>query len=218
MGNKTNVRDDHEAPVARRGFFGELAREIIRPAIETWEAFREPDRATPAAQPDTLDYRSLMRPPSVRSEATFLEACDRSGECVQACPANAIRLFPEDESRVAGTPFIEVETSPCVVCQDLACMSACPSGALEPRPVEQLDLGLARVDHDVCLRSHEEDCHRCIDACPLHELGHTVLDVLMSGALHVYEDACVGCGCCQRICPTTPRAIRVEPTVRIGIA
>ena len=216
------ISDGHsedEAPVGRRGFFGELARELIRPAMESWGALKGESDDDGASGPSSAeaDYFGLLRPPGVQNEKVFLGRCDRSGECVVACPANAIRLFPDDGSRVARTPYIDPEDSPCVVCHDLACMSACPSGALQRREATVLDMGIAQVDQETCLRSSGDDCHLCIDSCPLHDMGQTVLDLTMDGRVSVRQESCVGCGCCQRVCPTSPRAIQVFPTVRIGV-
>jgi ferredoxin-type protein NapG len=200
MARKPKTAYDNESNVGRRDFFGQLLREIARPVAEFREAVKE--------QPPTIDEEpeTRLRPPGALHETLFVEVCDHSGECVQACPANAIL------SGADGTPYVDPLHQPCVVCVGLDCMSACPSGALTPRAADSLGMGIARVDTEACLRSTGEDCTRCIQVCPLHELGTTVLDLTLDGSLHVYEDACVGCGCCTRACPTQPKAILVEPT------
>ncbi len=218
MAKRPQDGPDDEGTVGRRGFLGELAREIIRPAIESWEALRgeiaEDD--VPAVAAFGVNTSSWLRPPSVASDQAFLNTCERSGDCIRVCPANAIKRLADDGTPAAGTPYIDPEESPCVVCTELACMAACPSGALQPREAADLGMGLARVDHDTCVRSFGDDCQRCVDGCPLHDVGHTVLEITMQGPIHVHEDQCVGCGCCQRLCPTSPRAIRVMPAVAIG--
>jgi ferredoxin-type protein NapG len=201
MARKSKTAYDDDSGVDRRDFFGQLLREIARPVAEFREAVKDPPAES--GPPEPLEKR--LRPPGALHETLFTDVCDRSGECVEACPANAIL------SGADGTPYVDPHHQPCVVCVGLDCMSACASGALMPRAADALGMGLARVDSTACLRSTGEDCTRCIQVCPLHELGHTVLDLTLDGSLHVYEDACVGCGCCVRACPTQPKAINVEP-------
>ena len=197
MARKPKTAYDDEPDVGRRDFFGQLLREVARPVAE----FREAVKEQPPDLPETR-----LRPPGALHETLFVNTCDQTGECIQACPANAIL------SGADGTPYIDPEHQPCVVCVGLDCMAACPSGALMSRSADALGMGLARVDTATCLRSTGEECTRCIQVCPLHETGVNVLDLTLDGSLHVYEDVCVGCGCCVRACPTQPKAIIVEPT------
>jgi ferredoxin-type protein NapG len=200
MARKPKTAYDDESDVGRRDFFGQLLREVARPVAEFREAVK--DRPPePSELPETR-----LRPPGALHETLFVNTCDHTGECVQACPANAI-LADAD-----GTPYVDPERQPCVVCVGLDCMAACPTGALMSRPADALGMGLARVDAATCLRSTGEECTRCIQVCPLHESDVTVLDLTLDGSLHIYEDLCVGCGCCARACPTQPKAIIVEPT------
>lgn len=188
---------------ARRDFFRQLARELARPIVAFKQGLEEgkPDSDRSGAPSD-----SWTRPPSVEDDDAFLRACDRSGECVKACPADAIFAFETD-----GSPYINPVEQPCVVCADLACMTACPSGALGPRERTALGMGTARVDHETCIRSDGQDCIECIRVCPLHEDGVKVLDIDPADRIRVRALTCVGCGVCQEVCPTDPKAIQVVP-------
>lgn len=189
--------------VGRRDFIGQLFRELARPLVE----FRKAVRGVPAEEPVPSEATpTWLRPPSVTNEWLFLATCERSGECVRACPANAIRRFED------GTPYISPAEQPCVICNDLACLKACPSGALKPVPPTALDMGVARVNEALCLRAHGVDCRACIEGCPLSDVGIRVLEVRLDGRIWVDEMACVGCGCCVRACPTEPRAMTVVPS------
>ncbi|MDA1192029.1 MAG: 4Fe-4S binding protein [Candidatus Poribacteria bacterium] len=198
MNKKPKTAYEDTRDVGRRDFFGQLFRELARPIAEFREGMREDE---PEA-----DEQPWLRPPSVSDEVLFLDTCDRSGECVTACPANAIQKSDD------GTPIIDPTYTPCVVCRDLACMSACPSGALTPKPATELGIGVAKVDHDVCVRSQGEECTLCVQSCPVQQMGSRVIEVTLRDRIHVYEEACVGCGCCVRACPTEPKAMRVLPT------
>jgi len=199
---------DDPTGVGRRDFFGQLLRELVRPIAEFRDALSEtpPEETLPPNPEPPSPTTSWLRPPSVVNEWLFLATCERSGACVRACPANAIRRFED------GTPYISPAEQPCVICTDLACLSACPSGALRPVPPTALGMGIARVDDALCLRSQEVDCRSCVESCPLLDWGIRVLDVRLDGRILVDEATCVGCGCCERACPTEPRAMVVVPS------
>ena len=120
-----------------------------------------------------------------------------------ACPADAIRIDPQVAE---GRPHIVARAAPCVICDDLECMHACPSGALQPVAANQIAMGRAEIDVARCLRGHpdDEDCRLCADHCPI---GTEALEIV-DGKLAV-RDGCTGCGVCESICPTAPASIRV---------
>lgn len=184
-------------PQDRREFFREVLRRVVDPAAEFVE-----DQIGSMVPQD----RPLLRPPGALMEDAFLETCHRCHSCVEACPANAILPMKTQQKGKVDTPYIDPLVQPCVVCDDLACMAVCPSGALVKLGREEIQIGLAILLEDVCLRSQEEDCRICTDLCPI---GPSAIDVQSSGAILVHEDGCVGCGVCENACPTSPKAIRV---------
>ncbi len=153
--------------------------------------------------------RVALRPPGALPEKQFLDTCYRCGNCVDVCPARAIRTTSSDDLERAGTPYVDPDLSACVVCDDLACMKACPSGALTlvDKPAD-IRMGLAIVNHERCVRSKGEDCTLCIDKCPF---GTDAIDLNDAGRIEVKSDGCVGCGICQFYCPPAPKAIHIEP-------
>jgi ferredoxin-type protein NapG len=151
----------------------------------------------------------ILRPPGAIAEARFLERCDRSGKCVAACPVGAIRVLRSEDRRLDGTPHIEPRLQACIVCEDLSCMKACPSGALTVVPRNRIEIGVAEVRYDRCLRSVGDECQVCVDRCPLHRQA---IEIPYFGArVEVKADGCVGCGVCEMHCPTDPRSIVVRP-------
>ncbi len=154
-------------------------------------------------------YRAVLRPPGALPEKEFLDTCYRCGNCVDVCPARAIRTMSAEEADGAGMPYIDPDLAACVVCDELACMKACPSGALRlVADPGDIHIGLAHVDQDVCVRKRGEDCTLCLDKCPV---GTDAIGINKRGVVQVEPDGCVGCGVCQFYCPTTPKAIVVEP-------
>jgi MauM/NapG family ferredoxin protein len=195
-------------PKDRRGFFALGLARLLAPLADYVE------KRLPA---DVSVSRTLLRPPGALPEPEFLDTCFRCGRCAEACPANAISLSISSDPKIKGTPFVDPDRQACVICDELACMKVCPSGAL--RLVDRLEIrmGLAHVNHDVCVRSKGESCTICIDKCPL---GATAIQLDSNGAVCVIDptakgpgaSGCTGCGVCQQYCPTRPvRAIRVFP-------
>lgn len=145
-----------------------------------------------------------LRPPGSMPEARFLQTCARNGDCVAACPVQAIKLDP---AKGGGAPYIDADSSACVVCTGLKCMSVCPSGALVPTSINDIDMGTAVWHSSSCLRTTGESCTICIDKCPL---GSAAIE-LRNGRVAVNPLGCIGCGVCQMECPTSPKSIVVIP-------
>src|SRR5213075_19855 len=104
--------------------------------------------------------------PGAVSEQAFRETCSRCGICVSVCPAHAIKIDPSG-NKGAGAPYIDVSAMPCVVCDGTPCMHNCPSGALLPTPIADIDMGTAVWNVSSCLRTHDQQCQICVDQCPL---------------------------------------------------
>ncbi|MEE8169408.1 MAG: 4Fe-4S dicluster domain-containing protein [Phycisphaerae bacterium] len=157
----------------------------------------------------------LLRPPGALPEQAFLETCHRCGRCAEVCPADAIRLVADDAGNRPGTPFIDPAGSACVICDELACMKVCPSGALRLVDRLHIRIGAARVAESVCVRTSGDDCTICIDRCPLGDVAIRLQADAVYVAIPLDNDdqlglGCVGCGVCEHECPTTPKAIVVE--------
>lgn len=214
---------DDLPPHDRRRFFRTGLSRMLRPLADYLEEkLPEPLRNSihttgtgDAAGSSLPSFRTVLRPPgAARREREFLGQCLRSGACADVCPARAIRLMDTGDPELKGTPYIDADAQACVVCDELACMKACPSGALTLVGRLEIRIGLAVVDHDICVRSRGEDCRVCIEKCPI---GTAAIRLDADGRINVIDPAmtgegCTGCGVCQQQCPTRPeRAIRVSP-------
>ncbi len=182
----------------RRGFFRAAARELLH-------SFVSDNESTP---PAPVQVR-LLRPPGAIDETRFVDMCQRCGKCVEVCPALAIKPFASPNRALDGTPFIDPNTAACVICDGLKCTHVCPSGALNPLNLAVLiNMGVAEVREELCVRSSGESCTICVDRCPV---GKTAIRFDNAGPPTVFDPGCVGCGVCQFYCPTTPKAIVVKP-------
>ncbi|HZL35921.1 MAG TPA: 4Fe-4S dicluster domain-containing protein [Tepidisphaeraceae bacterium] len=151
-----------------------------------------------------------IRPPGARIEREFLDICSKCGNCVHACPVQAIHL---DNSGALGkgAPYIDPDTAGCVMCEGLQCISHCPSSALMQITAEQVDIGLAQWHDTTCLRTAVgEQCTMCVDHCPV---GSAAIEVA-ENRIVVHESHCTGCGSCQHNCPTSPKSITITPKSR----
>ncbi len=109
--------------------------------------------------------------------------------------------------RGEGVPFIEAEIAACVLCDGLYCMQTCPSGALRPLPLADIDMGVAVWREETCTRTLNDDCSICVDKCPL---GTSAIRQDHNEII-VNPLVCNGCGVCQQYCPTAPKSINVIP-------
>lgn len=164
--------------------------------------------------PARAEEADVIRPPASGAASRFTRLCVRCGACVRACPSGIIR-FGDGATGWHGVlaPELYFDDDYCNPgCN--ACGKACPSGAIQPFKPEQKfkrPLGTAAVDVSHCLLSDNRECGTCTNACP-----HGALDLAwdpenMTSRVVVDAAVCTGCGCCEYVCPATPKAIRVKP-------
>lgn len=193
-----------DTPHDRRAMFRLGLKRLVSPLAELIE-----ERLPTAGRDRTPACREVLRPPGALPEVEFLARCYRCGNCVEVCPAKAIHPMNRQDVERAGTPYIDPDLAACTLCDQSACMKACPSGALQVMgDKRQIKIGTATVDRYACLRRSSNLCTICLDTCPI---GREAIDISDGGELQVNPVACVGCGICQYNCPVRPRAISVKP-------
>lgn len=172
------------------------------------------------------DARALqaeaLRPPGALPEENFLSACVRCGLCVRACPYDTLKLAELGMAAAAtGTPYFTARETPCEMCDDIPCVAACPTGALDKglTNIDDARMGIAvLVDQENCLNFLGLRCDVCYRVCPVIdeaislELSHNA----RSGhhaifAPTVHADRCTGCGVCEKACVLPEAAIKVLP-------
>lgn len=146
----------------------------------------------------------IHRPPGAVDEAAFLAGCTRCNDCITACPASAIVHAPGRFREAAGTPMIDPHTSPCVMCENMPCISACKPGAL--RADQPRKMGVAWIQTMACLSHIGSFCSVCSERCPVP--GAVVLS---GGRPTILADKCTGCGVCANVCPAPMNAIVIMP-------
>ncbi|ROR32042.1 ferredoxin-type protein NapG [Inmirania thermothiophila] len=162
-----------------------------------------------------------LRPPGALAERDFLGACVRCGLCVRDCPFDTLRLARLGEDVAAGTPYFVAREVPCEMCEDIPCVAACPTGALDKglTDIDDARMGLAvLIDRENCLNLRGLRCDVCYRVCPLIDRAITLemRENTRTGVHAIFEpvvhaDACTGCGKCEHACVLDEAAIRVLP-------
>lgn len=162
-----------------------------------------------------------LRPPGALPEAGFLGACIRCGLCVRDCPYNTLELARPEAPVASGTPYFTARQIPCEMCEDIPCVKACPTGALDHalKDINLAKMGVAVLtDHETCLNFLGLRCDVCYRVCPVIDKAIT-LELLPNTRTGrhamflptVHSDACTGCGKCEKTCVLEEAAIRVLP-------
>ena len=163
-----------------------------------------------------------IRPPGALPEEEFLGSCIRCGLCVRDCPYDILKLGQLGEDVPAGTPYFTARTGPCEMCEDIPCVPACPTNALDHdlTDINDARMGLAVVvDQESCIAFLGLRCEVCFNVCPIRGDAITLnyQHNARSGkhALFipvVHSEACTGCGLCEKACILEEAAIKIFPT------
>ncbi len=158
----------------------------------------------------TSAKKKILRPPGALPDDEFVKTCIVCQECVRVCPTGGLRpTFLESGLGGIGTPQLIPRLGGCSInpsCPNL-CAKVCPVGAIQPIQPDELNLGVAKVDHSLCLAWDQGvKCLVCVEAC----LSQAAL--VYQGRIIVDVSRCTGCGRCESGCPVAGSAIRVFPT------
>ena len=162
-----------------------------------------------------------LRPPGAITEQDFAGACVRCGLCVRDCPYYTLKLAKPGSDITTGTPYFEARDVPCEMCEDIPCVKACPTGALDPalQDIDQSRMGLAAlIDEENCLNFQGLRCDVCYRVCPsinkaitleLHSNQRSGKHAMFIPTVHSSD--CTGCGKCEHACVLEEAAIKVLP-------
>ena len=164
-----------------------------------------------------------LRPPGALPEKEFLSACIRCGLCVRDCPYDTLKLADlGTDGAATGTPYFVARDVPCEMCDDIPCVAACPTGALDKSldVIDDAEMGVAvLVDQENCLNFLGLRCDVCYRVCPVIDEAITLETSHNARSGHhaifaptVHADKCTGCGKCERSCVLPEAAIKVLPT------
>ncbi|NQT88760.1 4Fe-4S binding protein [bacterium] len=187
------------------------------------------------ARSRTDDRLTLLRPPGALPEDSFLARCVRCGECMRACPTNALQPVGLSAGlEGAWTPQLVARNGYCdYTCT--RCGRVCPSQAIQRLTLAEKhvrSLGKARFNRSRCIpwrgfarfregmtEWKDTNCGTCEEACPVpgkaihytRFVGKVGDEEIIIDRPYVVEDLCVGCGFCEHECPIAgDAAIHVE--------
>lgn len=191
----------------RGGFLRRMLAQVVDRAVPSPVA-----ALTRSPKPASAPARAIpvLRPPGAVAESRFLRDCTRCGDCITACPYQAIHLGEARLRQAAGTPVIDPAQQPCWQCVDAPCITACQPGVLRRDADGGLPaMGTARVAVLDCLAHQGTTCTTCVERCPVP--GAITLD---GGRPIIEGDTCTGCGVCQHVCPAPRNAIILMPRLQ----
>ncbi len=205
-------------------------RQLLQSAASAASASLVAGGAALLALPSVARPAQALRPPGALAEEAFLGACVRCGLCVRDCPPQNLKLSDWGDflhkdwatSVAVGTPYFEARNIPCEMCEDIPCVQACPTGALDHglTDITQARMGVAvLIDEENCLNFLGLRCDVCYRVCPVIDQAITLEKVNNPRSDRhamllptVHADACTGCGKCEKSCVLEEAAIKVLPT------
>ena len=190
-------------PVNRRKFLTDMAKTACGVSLFAMAI------AVNAKQSAALPSEAI-RPPGALPENDFLNACTRCGMCVQDCPYGILKLSELGDSVANGTPYFTARTGPCEMCEDIPCVVACPTNALdhELTDIDKSRMGLAvLIDQETCIAFLGLRCEVCFNVCPLQNKAikldrrpnaRTGMHAIFAPVVN--SEHCTGCGLCEKAC------------------
>ncbi len=161
--------------------------------------------------------KAVLRPPGALLGSDFSAACIRCFQCGSVCPSQCIQFRSlSDGLTEAYTPYIEPREIACILC--MKCTEICPTDALTPITNDpeviatEVKMGTAWVNEGLCYSFNDRICGVCYYACPYPD---EALRLGEGARPYINEDACVGCGNCERACIHLPQAVRIEPASEV---
>ena len=165
----------------------------------------------------------LIRPPGALEEPEFLATCVKCGQCMRACPTNALQpALTEAGPEGIWTPVLVPRIGYCEYYCSL-CGQVCPTGAIQKLTLEekaQVKLGTAWIDKNRCIPyTLGKPCIVCEEHCPVSPKAIQLVDtdtklpdgtIVTQKAPVIDVEACIGCGICENKCPVVD-----EPAIRV---
>ena len=162
-----------------------------------------PERQTPLTPPGSLSFDH------------YAKRCTGCQLCVSECPNGVLR--PTTDLMHLMLPEMSYERGYCRP-ECTRCSEVCPAGAI--KLVDQAEKSSIQIGHAVFIQKNcvavtdGVDCGNCERHCPTGAIEMVALredDDESPWVPAVNEEACIGCGACEYVCPARPfSAIIVE--------
>jgi polyferredoxin len=156
----------------------------------------------------------LIRPPGSLPEKQFLAKCIKCGECMKACPTNALQpAVTEAGPEGMWTPVLVPKIGYCEYYCSL-CSQVCPTGAIKELTIPektQVRIGTAWINKNRCIPYFlGRPCIVCEEHCPTSPkaIKFVMVDTKLPDGTTARQKApvidlslCIGCGICENKCP-----------------
>ncbi|GIX43156.1 MAG: Fe-S-cluster-containing hydrogenase [Leptospiraceae bacterium] len=209
-GIKELAKELYKTPV---GNFIDLRLQTIVNALEPFANYSEDVDTNQKSNSNDKNNKTIhkvifVRPPgSNPNPEKFLRLCNTCGDCIIACPYNAIFKIEGIEG-----PVMNPNLKACYLCEDYPCIEACETNALMPLEENTFPyFGYAEINIEKCQnyellnsRKKKLNCSLCYDECPIEDaisIYNKVPEIL---------ENCIGCGICKHQCPENAIEIKLE--------
>ena len=162
-----------------------------------------PERQTPLTPPGSLSFQN------------YAQRCTGCQLCVSECPNQVLR--PSSDLMHLMLPVMSYERGHCRP-ECTRCSDVCPAGAI--KPLDGVEKSSIQIGHAVWIKKNcipltdEVECGNCARHCPTGAIEMVMLnedDEESPMVPAINEEACIGCGACEYVCPARPfSAIIVE--------
>lgn len=154
-------------------------------------------------------------PPGARSLKNMQQRCTGCQLCVSECPNHVLR--PSTDLLHLMQPTMSYERGYCRP-ECTRCSQVCPAGAIQD--IDRDEKSSVQIGHAVFIKKNcvavtdGVECGNCARHCPAGAIEMVPLDADDEEGPYVpavNEEACIGCGACEYVCPARPfSAIMVE--------
>ena len=211
--SKNSTTSDASVDANKRSF-------LIATALVSTAALAQEKKHVDGGLADIIEKKAPERktpivPPGARSLKHMTQHCTGCQLCVSKCPNDVLR--PSMDITNLMQPVMSFEKGYCRP-ECTRCSEVCPAGAIKLIDKEEksgIQIGHAVVYPDFCLSAlGENECGNCARHCPvgaIEMVPSNPEDDLSPSVPAVNENACIGCGACEHLCPVRPlSAIHVE--------
>lgn len=210
--HKTNKPQEPQSPT-KRSF-------LLSTALLTTAALAQEAKKVDGGFADLADKQSPTRqtplcPPGAQSLKNMEKRCTGCQLCVSECPNQVLR--PSGNLMSLMQPIMSYERGYCRP-ECTRCSDVCLAGAI--KPLDNIEKSSIQIGHAVWVKNNcipvkdGVECGNCARHCPTGAIEMVALnedDEESPWVPAVNENACIGCGACEYVCPARPlSAIYVE--------
>ena len=156
---------------------------------------------------------NLIIPPGAKSLRNFYSSCTGCNLCLTVCPTQVLKSGSSQNGNAGiNKPYLDFNEAYCSY-ECNACLSVCPTGALSYSGLlrkQLIKIGESKIDETSCIPFiHKRICGSCAEHCPTGAIQMVLVDNVLAPKVDI--NFCIGCGICQKVCPTSPKSIKVDP-------